>query len=89
MIKFLKRNYDIFAWSNSDIPGIDSKVTMHKLFTNLDHPPIHKKRRKFTLECLKVIEKGVAKLIKASVIRESHYSDWFSNVVIALKKGEK
>ena len=49
------------------------------------------KRRKFTLEGLKVIEEEVVKLIKVkvNVIRESHYPDWLANVVVALKKGEK
>ena len=29
------------------------------------------------------------KLIKANVIRESHYPDWLANIVVAPKKGEK
>ncbi|GFY95348.1 hypothetical protein Acr_10g0007330 [Actinidia rufa] len=47
------------------------------------------KRRKFTLERLKVIEEEVAKLIKANVIRESHYPDWLANIIVTPKKGEK
>ncbi|GFZ05308.1 hypothetical protein Acr_17g0008800 [Actinidia rufa] len=38
---------------------------------------------------MKVIEEEVAKLIKANVIRESHYSDWLANFVVASKKGKK
>ena len=31
----------------------------------------------------------MAKLVKATVIRESHYSNWLTNVVVAPQKGEK
>ena len=40
----------------------------------------------FAPKCLKVIKDEVAKLIKANVIRESHYTDWLVNVVIAPQK---
>ena len=45
LVEFLKKNYDVFAWSQGDIPGIDPQVAIHKLFTNLDHSPVRQKRR--------------------------------------------
>ena len=86
-MEFLKKNYNVFVWSQGDVPRIDLQVTIHKMFTDPDHSLIHKKRRKFALECLKVIEKEVDKFIKANVIRESHYPDCLANVVVAFKKG--
>ncbi|GFS40364.1 hypothetical protein Acr_00g0068130 [Actinidia rufa] len=74
---------------NGDIPGIDPQVTIHRLFTNPDHPLVHQKRRKFSLERLKVVEEEVSKLIKASVIREAHYPNWLANIIVAPKKGGK
>ena len=62
---------------------------MHKLFTNSEYPPVFQKRRKFTLERLKVIEEEVVKLIKANVIKEAHYPKWLDNVVVTPKKGRK
>ncbi|XP_057510773.1 uncharacterized protein LOC130793147 [Actinidia eriantha] len=53
---------------DSDVPGIDPEVAMHKLFTNPKYSPIHQKRRKFAPERLKVIEDEVNKLIKANVV---------------------
>ena len=88
LMEFLKKNFDVFAWSQGVVACIDSQVTMHKLFTNPEHPLVHQKRRKFAPECLKVIEEEVAKLIKASVIKEAHYPEWLANVVVAPKKGE-
>ena len=34
LIKFLKENYDIFAWSQADVLGIDHQVVTHRLFTS-------------------------------------------------------
>ncbi|GFZ06713.1 hypothetical protein Acr_18g0008830 [Actinidia rufa] len=47
------------------------------------------KKRKFTPERWKVIKEEEAKLIKANVIRESHYPDWLANVIVGPKKGRK
>ncbi|GFY87308.1 hypothetical protein Acr_05g0009470 [Actinidia rufa] len=47
MVEFLKENYDVFAWSQGDVLGIDSQVSFHKLFINPDHSPVCQKRRKF------------------------------------------
>ncbi|GFS34966.1 hypothetical protein Acr_00g0037010 [Actinidia rufa] len=50
---FLKKNSDVFAWSQGDVPGIDPEIAMHKLFTKPDCSPVHQKRRKFAPERLK------------------------------------
>ncbi|GFS37978.1 hypothetical protein Acr_00g0055000 [Actinidia rufa] len=89
LINFLKKNFDIFAWSQGDVPGIDPEIAMHKLFTNPKHSPVRQKRRKFAPERLKVIEDEVHKLIRANVVREAHYPDWLANVVVAPKKEGK
>ena len=83
LVELLKRNYDMFSWSQGDFLGIDPRVTVHKLFTNTDHPLVCQKRRKFVIERLKVIEEEVSKLVNTNVIRESHYSDWLVNIVVA------
>ena len=56
LVNFLKKNHNVFAWSQSDVPVIDPHVAVHKLFTNPNHSLVHQKRIKFTPECLKVIE---------------------------------
>ena len=85
----MKKNYDVFAWLQGDVPGIDPKVAMHKLFTNPKHLLILQKRRKFALKRLKVIKEEVAKLIKTNVIRKAKYPDWLTNVVVTPQKGGK
>ena len=85
--KILKRNYDIFAWSQGNVPRIDYQVATHRLFTNPEYPSILQRRRKFAPERLKVIEEEVVTLIMANFIRKSHYPNWLANVVVAPKKG--
>ena len=89
LVEFLKNNYDMFTWSQGDVPGIDPQVDIHELFTNPDYFLVRQKRIKFTPERLKVIEGEVTKLIKANVIKESHYPDWLANIVVASSKGGK
>ena len=89
LVEFLKKNYDVFAWSLGNVPGIDPHVVVHKLFTNCDYPLVRQKRRKFAPKHLKVIEEEVAKLIKANVTKKSHYPYWLANVVVAPPKEEK
>ncbi|GFZ15855.1 hypothetical protein Acr_25g0002640 [Actinidia rufa] len=89
LINFLKKNSDIFAWSQGDVPGINPEIAMHKLFTNPKYSPVRQKRRKFAPECLKVIEDEVSKLIRANVVREAYYPDWLTNVVVAPQKRRK
>ncbi|GFZ03434.1 hypothetical protein Acr_16g0000580 [Actinidia rufa] len=89
LTEFLKKNYDLFAWSQGDVPGIDPEIAMHKLFTNPKSSLVRQKQRKFAPERLKVIEDEVNKLIRANVVREAHYPDWLANVVVAPLKGGK
>lgn len=37
---FLKNNFDIFAWKNSDMVGITPEVMCHHLNINLDKKPV-------------------------------------------------
>ena len=48
LVEFLKKNHDVFAWSQGNVPGIDPQFVVHKLFIDLKHYPVHKKRRKFS-----------------------------------------
>ena len=59
LIEFLTQHHDCFAWSYKDMTGIDPEIAVHKLQVNPDHPPVKQKRRKFTPEQNKVVNKEV------------------------------
>ena len=47
IIKFLKNNIDVFAWTHEDMPGIDPSIISHKLNVDTSMRPIKQKRRVF------------------------------------------
>ena len=40
LIKFLKENLDVFAWSHEDMPSISPKIIQHKLNVNPERKPV-------------------------------------------------
>nr|XP_028959519.1 uncharacterized protein LOC114825272 [Malus domestica] len=65
---FLRENRDVFAWSPSDMPGIDPKVACHKLHVNPIAKPVIQKRRHFAPERMAIIEAEIDKLLEAGFI---------------------
>ena len=40
LVKFLKKNLDVFAWSHENMPGIDRQVIEHSLNVNPTKKPV-------------------------------------------------
>ena len=89
LIEFLKERRNNFAWSHSDMVGIDPKVIVHRLQVDPDHQPVKQKRRKFAPERNKVINDEIQKLFDIGSVREVKYLDWLANVVVVKKKNRK
>ncbi|RVW90564.1 Transposon Tf2-12 polyprotein [Vitis vinifera] len=73
----LKQNYDIFAWTHSDMKGIDPSITSHKLNVLPTARPIRQKVRRFHPDRQKIIRIEIDKLLEAGFIREVDYPDCF------------
>ena len=43
LIKFLKENLDVFAWSHEDMPGISPKIIQHKLNVDPERKPVQQR----------------------------------------------
>jgi hypothetical protein len=89
MIKFLKDNLDVFAWTHDDMPGIDPTTICHKLNVDPSIRPIKQKRRVFAPDKNQAISDEVEKLLTAGFIREVFYPDWLVNVVMVKKANGK
>ncbi|KAF7127061.1 hypothetical protein RHSIM_Rhsim11G0038800 [Rhododendron simsii] len=50
LLKFLRKNKVVFAWSYEYIPGIDPRVISHKLNVDPIMHPVKQKKRTFALE---------------------------------------
>ncbi|XP_074374966.1 uncharacterized protein LOC141716663 [Apium graveolens] len=82
LTSFLKKNLDVFAWSHSDMLGVDPKVMCHHLNIDPDKRAIRQKRRAMSGERAWALKEEVDRLLKAGLIRESFYPMWLANPVL-------
>ncbi|KAG9450485.1 hypothetical protein H6P81_010450 [Aristolochia fimbriata] len=82
----LRKYRDIFAWNYTEMPGLDPRVTVHKLAVHPSVRPVKQSQRRFRPELVPEIEKEVDKLIAANFIREVKYPSWITNTVPVKKK---
>ena len=82
LIKFLKENLDVFAWSHEDMLSISPEIIQHKLNVNLERKPVQQRRRAFALERDQALTEEVTKLLTAGFIRKVYYPGWLTNIVL-------
>jgi hypothetical protein len=69
-VNLLEKNVDLFAWSPSDMPGINPDIYCHKLALKLGTIPVTQKKRRMGPKRAEAIEKQVKELLEAGFIRE-------------------
>jgi len=89
LITLLRSNEDLFAWTPSDIPGINPEIICHKLSVCREARPISQKRRRLGEERRRAAIEETEKLMQAGFIKEAHYTTWLSNVVLVKKPNGK
>ncbi|XP_056866528.1 uncharacterized protein LOC130512491 [Raphanus sativus] len=70
ILEFLKQNLSTFAWTMSDMKGIDPAITTHELNVDPNFKPIRQKRRKLGPERSKAVAEEVERLLGAGSITE-------------------
>nr|KYP58845.1 Transposon Ty3-I Gag-Pol polyprotein [Cajanus cajan] len=85
LVTVLKSNISAFAWSASDMPGIDPDFLCHCLMVDPKAKPEIQKRRKFGEDKKKAIAEETKKLLVVGHIREIQYLTWLANVVMVRK----
>nr|KYP75309.1 Transposon Ty3-I Gag-Pol polyprotein [Cajanus cajan] len=85
----VRDNRDLFAWTASDMPGIDPTFLCHRLAVCRDARPVAQKKRKMGDEKRKAANAEVKKLLQAKFIREVTYTTWLANVVLVKKPNRK
>ncbi|GKA70376.1 hypothetical protein Tco_0776440 [Tanacetum coccineum] len=81
----LQRNLDIFAWKSADMTGIPRHVTEHRLNVRKGCSPVRQKKKGQAAKRNQAIQEEVRKLVEARIMREVHYHDWLSNLVMVKK----
>ena len=75
LIDFLKHHHECFAWSHTDMTGINPKVMVNRLQVDSEHPPIRQKQRKFAPKRNHIINKEIQKLVDIRSVCEVQYPD--------------
>ncbi|XP_019190539.1 PREDICTED: uncharacterized protein LOC109184998 [Ipomoea nil] len=70
----------------SEMPGLDPKVAVHRLAVRKGCRPVKQAQRCFRPELIPSIETEVHKLIEDNFIREVKYPTWISSIVPVRKK---
>ncbi|RDY02805.1 hypothetical protein CR513_13698, partial [Mucuna pruriens] len=70
LIALLKANYDVFAWSAWDMPGVDPNFMCHQLSIEKGAKPIAQKKRKQGEEKREAVKGETRKLLSAGFVRE-------------------
>ena len=89
MIKFLKRNIDVFAWDACDARGIDLAFIYHYLNVNSSITPKKQPPRCPSRNHADAIRDEVVKFKRARAIKEVFYPEWLTNTVVVKKKNGK
>ena len=75
LIRFLRENIDVFAWSHKDMSGINPSVITHRLNVHPSSKPVQQKKIMFAPKRDNAIKEEVQKLTLAKFIREVYYPD--------------
>nr|XP_009387907.1 PREDICTED: uncharacterized protein LOC103974748 [Musa acuminata subsp. malaccensis] len=85
LINLLQENVDVFAWSPTDMAGVDLEVSQHHLCISPDARPVKQRPRRLAPERQQVVRGEVERLLAVGFIEEAKYPHWLSNVVLVKK----
>ncbi|CAH1441273.1 unnamed protein product [Lactuca virosa] len=86
VVDLLKRYKHIFAWTPTDMVGVDRKVIEHKLAIKPGKKEVKQKKRVQGGDRNRAINAEVAKLAEAGIVREAVFPTWIANPVMDEEK---
>ena len=89
MIKFLKRNIDVFTWNAYEVLRVDPEFMCHHLKDNPLITPRKQPPWRPSKEYIEAVREEVIKLKQAEAIKKVFYPEWLVNTVVVKKKSGK
>ena len=89
LIALLREYVDIFSWSYADMPGLDTKIVVHRLPLIKGCRPVKQKLRRTRLDVLLKVKEEITRQWDAGFLEVVEYSKWVSNIVTVPKKDNK
>lgn len=74
LTSYLLKNKDLFAWTLSNMPGIDPSFICHKLAVDFQTKPVAQRRRKIGVERQEAVLNQARDMLKARIIKEITYT---------------
>ena len=89
LVKFFRKNVDVFAWDAYEAPGVDPNFICHHLNVSPSIIPKRLPPRCPSKECAEAVKNKVTKLKQVGAIKEVFYPQWLANTVVVKKKTGK
>ena len=89
LVKFLKRNVDVFSWNAYKAPRVDSSFIFHHLNVNPSITPKKQQPRHSSKDHSDTVKDEVIKFKQIGAIKEVFYPKWLANTVVVKKKSGK
>ena len=89
LVKFLRNNVDVFAWSAYKAPRVDPNFICHHLNVNPSVTTKKQLHRCSSRDHSDAVKDEVMKLKQAVAIKEVFYLEWLANTVVVKKKNGK
>lgn len=85
-IKLLHEFKDCFSWDYNEIPGLSRDLVELKLPIKPGKKSVKQMPRRFALEVMFKIKEDIKRLLKRKFIRSTKYVEWFSIILLVIKK---
>jgi ribonuclease HI len=89
ILKVVKENMAVFAWSPDELQGVDRSLIEHNLAIKSGYKPKKQKLRRMSTDRQQAAKIELEKLLKAKVIREVMHPEWLANPVLVKKANGK
>uniref|UniRef100_A0A2N9IAB2 Reverse transcriptase domain-containing protein n=1 Tax=Fagus sylvatica TaxID=28930 RepID=A0A2N9IAB2_FAGSY len=89
ILKVLKKYKDCFAWSYTELPGLNRRLVEHRLPIKAGFEPYQQAPRRMAPDIILKVKEEIKRLVAANFIRPIRYVKWLSNIVPMMKKNGK
>jgi hypothetical protein len=86
ILEVLKKYKDCFAWSYTELPGLNRKLVEHRLLIKTGFEPYQQAPRRMAPNIILKVKEEIKRLVAANFIRLARYVEWLSNIVPVVKK---
>ena len=89
ILEVLKKYKDCFAWSYTELTGLNRKLVEHRLPIKVGFEPYQQAPRRMAPNIILKVKEEIERLVAANFIRPARYVEWLSNIVPVMKKNGK